>query len=212
MFVIIFSSFNLIKDKESGELGESMLECSATIKLVSVCSLRKEIYSYLKKNSNCGFPLITNYVSKEDYKMNKSIVHNLYYKFTDLEKDYSTNSLGSVSVYNMSKDINVVLNKKITMNVNDVNGVDSENNSDKTYIRMHMNDLVIRISNILLENISIPSKESFKKIRLADKFINNFITHRGDCYFIYRLYKEDEKRAPSLTNEDLNNLLVSVKN
>jgi hypothetical protein len=196
MFVIILSSFNISNDKE-----ESTLECSATIKLVNVCSLRKEIYSYLKKKSNCGFPLITNYVSKEEYKINKNVVQHLYYKFEKLEKDYSDSNLGSVSLYNASKDINIVLNKKINVVEN-----------DQTSIRMYMNDLVIRISNILLENLSIPSKESFKKIRLADKYINNFITHRSDCYFIYRLYQEDEKRSPALSNEDLNNLLVSVKN
>jgi hypothetical protein len=202
MFVIILSSFNISKDKE--ESNESTLECSATIKLVNVCSLRKEIYSYLKKNPNCGFPLITNYVSKEEYKTNKNVIQTMYYKFEKLEKDYSTDNLGSVSLYNVSKDINIVLNKKIT--------VDEDSSIDQTSIRMYMNDLVIRISNILLENLSIPSKESFKKIRLADKYINNFITRRSDCYFIYRLYQEDEKRSPALSNEDLNNLLVSVKN
>jgi hypothetical protein len=196
MFVIILSSFNLSND--------SSLECSANIKLLNVCNIRKEIYSYLKKNKDCGFPLITNYLSKEDYKAGKNVLQRMYHKFTDLEKNYSANNLGSLSVYNASKSIHISLKKNISKDLS----------NDKDLIRMEMNDLVLRISNILLENMNNTQlSESFKKIRLADKYINNFITHRSDYNFIYRLYKEKETRSPHLSNEDLNNLLVStIKN
>lgn len=190
MFVIIFSSFNLTK--------EFILECSATIKIVDVCSIRKEIYTYLKKNPNCGFPLITNYLSKEDYKNNKNMLRHLYYKFTGLEQNYANNNWGFLTVYNHSRTIDLVLRKSF-----------SANTTDKDFFKFEMNNLVIRICNVLLENISIVPEESFKKIRLVDKYINNFITHRSDCRFIYRLYENKEIRYPALSNEDLNELLTT---
>lgn len=195
MFVIIFSSFYVLNEN---------VVCSLTIKTISVCNIRKEIYSYLKKNKICGFPLITNYIDKKDLLIYQD-------KFNDMYANLQNNLDKKMHIKKYNKVINITLSKPMY----------KEECGDLQLIKLFMNKIVINVSSLLSENINhnlgklshykhcnlYKLQDDYKNIRLVDKYINNFITARSDLSFTYRLYKVNEEKYHKLSNVDFVNLM-----
>lgn len=195
MFVIIFSNFYV---------SNQIMIVSLTIKTVSVSNIRKEIYSHLKTNKICGFPLITNYIDKYDLSDYNNNFNNIYINLKDnLDKSMFISNINNV------------------ININSTKCMSKEEYKDIQLVKLFMNNIVINVSSLLSKNINkILNKTShfeysnlykleddYKKIRLADKYINNFITSRSDISFTYRLYRKDEERKQNLSNSDFINLM-----